>query len=137
MTPDLPLWAAILTSFFLLLGASVTLLGAIGTLRLKNFFDRMHAPTLGVSWGSAAILIASMICFTVMQSRPVIHEFIIGVFLMVTTPVTLILLGRAALYRERNENNESVPPITIVAGSFEIAVQDDDEVTEIKAEEAS
>lgn len=60
-------------------------------------------------WGAGGILIASMICFSVLQSRPVLHEILIATFVTVTTPVSLMLLARAALYRDRAENNGSVP----------------------------
>lgn len=108
---NLPLWAALLVAVFLLIGAGLTLIGSFGFYRLHNFYDRIHAPTLGTSWGTAAIVIASMICFSVLESRPVLHEFLIGVFVMITTPVTLMLLGRAALYRDRSEGNPEVPAI--------------------------
>jgi len=106
---DLPAWAALLTSFFILLGASVTLIGSFGLFRLKSFYDRVHAPTLGTTWGAGAILLASIVCFSVLQSRPVLHEVLITVFVTVTTPVTLMMLARAALYRDRTEGNEGVP----------------------------
>lgn len=106
---DLPLWAALLVSAFLLLGAFLTLVGSYGFYRLQSFYDRIHAPTLGTSWGTAGIVMASMIFFTVLQSRPVVHEILIGVFVIITTPVTLMLLGRAALHRDRVEGNPGVP----------------------------
>ena len=62
---DLPLWAAVLVSAFLLLGAGLALIGSFGFFRLRSFYDRIHAPTLGTSWGTAGIVMASMICFTV------------------------------------------------------------------------
>jgi multicomponent K+:H+ antiporter subunit G len=37
------------------------------------------------------------------------HEILITAFVLVTTPVTLMLLARAALYRDRAEANENVP----------------------------
>ena len=107
---DLPLWAALLASFLVLLGAGLTLVGAIGLVRLKTFYDRLHAPSLGATWGAGGILLASILFFSVLQSRPVLHEVLIAVFLTVTTPVTLMLLGRAALYRDRSENAADVPP---------------------------
>jgi multicomponent K+:H+ antiporter subunit G len=107
---ELPVWAALLVAAFLILGAGLTLLGSFGLVRLRSFYDRIHAPTLGVSWGTAGIVIASMILFTMLQSRPVVHEILIGIFVTVTTPVTLMLLGRAALYRDRAERNPDVPP---------------------------
>src|SRR3546814_18161331 len=68
----------------------------------------MHAPTLGTTVGVAAILMASMICFLVLQSRIVLHEVLIALFVTLTTPVTLMLLERAALYRYGSEGIESV-----------------------------
>jgi multicomponent K+:H+ antiporter subunit G len=108
--PDLPMWAAFLTAFFVLFGAAVSLIGALGLLRLGTFYERMHAPTLGTTIGAASILIASMLCFSVLQRRIVIHEILILLFVTVTTPVTLILLARTALYRDRSEGVEGVPP---------------------------
>ena len=107
---DLPVWVALLASFLVLLGAGLTLVGAIGLVRLETFYDRLHAPSLGATWGAGGILLASILFFSVLQSRPVLHEVLIAVFLTVTTPVTLMLLGRAALYRDRSENAADLPP---------------------------
>ena len=115
---DLPVWAALLVAAFLILGAGLTLLGSFGLVRLRNFYDRIHAPTLGVSGGTAGIVIASVILFTVLQSRPVVHEILIGIFVTVTTPVTLMLLGRAALYRDRSERNPDVPSASPAVGAL-------------------
>ncbi|MGQ3279941.1 MAG: monovalent cation/H(+) antiporter subunit G, partial [Shinella sp.] len=95
---ELPAWAAILVSFFLVIGASLALIGTIGFVRLPTFYERIHAPTLGTSWGTGGIVMASMIFFTVLSTRPVVHEILIGIFVTVTTPVTLMLLARAALH---------------------------------------
>lgn len=102
---ELPAWAALSTAFLVLLGAGLTLIGSIGLLRLDNFYARVHAPTLGATLGAGCILIASMLFFSVLQTRPVIHEILITVFITITTPVTLMLLTRAALLRDRSEGN--------------------------------
>jgi multicomponent K+:H+ antiporter subunit G len=107
--PDLPLWAALLVGFLLLLGACVTLVGAVGLLRLKNFYDRVHAPTLGATIGTIAILLGSIICFSVIGGRLVIHEVLIGLFLTLTTPVALMLLTRAAMHRDLAERRLTLP----------------------------
>jgi multicomponent K+:H+ antiporter subunit G len=120
---DLPLWAAILVAVFLLIGAGLALIGSFGFYRLRSFYDRIHAPTLGTSWGTAAIVMASMICFTVLQSRVVVHEILIGIFVTITTPVTLMLLGRAALYRDRSEGSPEVPAMDPADGVLEEGVQ--------------
>ena len=111
---DLPAWAALLPAFLVVLGAGLTLIGAIGTLRFRSFFERVHAPTLGTSWGTGAILLASAVCFSALGSRPIVHEILIGVFITVTTPVTLMLLARATIYRDRTEGNEGVPPRSLL-----------------------
>ena len=100
---ELPAWAAIVASMLLLVGAGVTLIGSLGLLRLGTFYERVHAPTLGTTLGTACIASASMITFTVLQSRPVLHELLIIVFVTVTTPVTLMILVRAAVFRDRFE----------------------------------
>lgn len=106
---EIPLWAALLIALFLVLGSSLTLLGTIGLLRFESFYQRIHAPTLGTTWGAGAILIASVIFFSIVQTRPVLHEILIAVFMTVTTPVTLMLLARAALHRDRSEASTDVP----------------------------
>ena len=112
----LPAWIALPVAFFLMLGATLTLLGTIGLARLRDFYDRLHAPTPGTSWGAAGILLASMILMSWTQSEPgwdglrlVLHELVIGIFLMITTPVTLMFLGRAALHRDRIEGTPGIP----------------------------
>lgn len=107
--PDLPEWAAWLTAILIVLGACITLTGAIGLARFKTFYERVHAPTLGATLGTGFILLGSIVCFSVLQSRPVLQEILIGVFVTITTPVTLILLARAALYRDRVEGRADVP----------------------------
>lgn len=106
---EFPLWAAVLVAFFVLLGSSLTLIGTIGFAKLNSFYERLHAPTLGTSWGTGGIAMASMIYFSVSGDRLVFHEIFIGIFMTVTTPVSLMLLGRAALYRDRAEQNPNSP----------------------------
>jgi multicomponent K+:H+ antiporter subunit G len=107
---DLPLWAAVPVALLLLVGAGLGLTGSIGLLRLRGFYERVHAPTLGATLGIGSILLASMLYFSVLQTRAVLHEVLITVFMVVTTPVTLMLLARAALHRDRAEGDAKVPP---------------------------
>lgn len=107
---DLPIWAAVPVAAFLVIGAALALIGSLGLLRLRSFYDRIHAPTLGTSWGAMATILASIIYFSFQGERVILHEILIGFFIMCTTPVTLMLLGRAALYRDRAENTPVVAP---------------------------
>ena len=106
---ELPVWAAVLVALLVLVGAFLTLVGCIGLSRLNNFYFRLHAPTLGTSFGTLMILFGSVLYFSLTQRRAAVHEALILVFVTVTTPVTLMLLARAALYRDRAENNGNVP----------------------------
>ena len=107
---QLPAWAALLTAVLVLAGAVVTLIGSIGLMRLKTFYERVHAPTLGTTLGTGCILVGSMIYFSALETRPVLHELLIAIFALVTTPVTLMLLVRAALFRDRSENGDIPGP---------------------------
>ena len=102
----LPEGLAILIAALAVAGAGLSLLGVFGLVRLGSFYDRVHAPTLGATLGMALILLASWLYFGAAQGRWAPRELLIAVFLTVTTPVTLILLARAALFRDRTEASE-------------------------------
>ena len=106
---DLPPWAALAVALLVLGGAALALIGSLGLLRLRSFYERVHAPTLGTTLGIGCILLASALFFSVLQTRFVLHEILIAGFMVLTTPVTLMLLTRAALYRDRREGNDAVP----------------------------
>ena len=117
--PDLPLWAALPVALLLLLGAGLALVGSIGLLRLRNFYERVHAPTLGTTLGIGSVLLASILTFSVLQTRPVLHEVLISAFVEMTTPITLMLLTRAALYRDQREGVVEVSPVPPPPGEGE------------------
>jgi multicomponent K+:H+ antiporter subunit G len=95
-----PPWALGLAALLLVIGASIVLIGALGLLRLHTFYQRIHGPAITITLGTGSILLASMVVFTAAQSRPVVHELIIAVFLLMTAPVVSMLLMRAAVYRD-------------------------------------
>ena len=98
-------WAA---GILVLLGALLAFTGSLGLVTLKSFYERVHPPTMGTTLGTGLVLIGSMLHFTALDARPVLHEILIGVFMTVSTPVTYMLLVRAALYRDRAEGNDPV-----------------------------
>lgn len=106
LAAELPPVVAVLTALFVVLGAALALIGSAGLLRLKSFYERVHAPTLGTTLGTGLVLIASMIMFSALELRPVLHEILIAIFTIVTTPVTFVLLVRAALHRDFAEGND-------------------------------
>ena len=96
----LPPLVAALVGVLAVLGAALALVGSFGLLRLPTFYERVHPPTMGTTLGVGATLAASMLLFSVLESRPVLHEIVIGAFVIVTTPVTFMLLVRAAVHRD-------------------------------------
>lgn len=106
---DVPAWAAIIVVALAVIGSALSLLGAVGLVRLKTFYERVHAPTLGATLGMALVLLASIVWFTTVERRFMPREILIGLFLTVTTPVTLTLLARAALFRDRTDRVEDTP----------------------------
>lgn len=111
MNGALPLaeWLQLAIALIVLAGALITFVGTVGLVRLATFYQRIHAPTLGTSMGAALIMLASSLYSSLTLGRPVLHEVLILIFILVTTPVTLVLLARSALYRDRAEGNADVP----------------------------
>ena len=103
---DLPLWVTVPGSLLLVAAGFLTLTGAIGLLRLPNFFMRMHPPTMGTTLGTGCVLIASMLVSSALEQRPVLHELLITLFIVITAPVTAMLLMRAAVFRARLKGDE-------------------------------
>lgn len=96
---ELPLWVTVPGTFLLVLGGLLALVGSIGLLRLPHFYARMHPPTMGTTLGAGCVLIASMLVSSALAGRPVVHELLITLFIVMTAPVTAMLLMRAAIYR--------------------------------------
>lgn len=103
----LPLWASIPATILLVLAGFVTLIGSVGLLRLPDFFARVHAPSMGNTIGTGAVLIASMLITSAVAARPVVHELLITLFVVMSAPVSLMMLVRAALYRDKARNPPS------------------------------
>jgi multicomponent K+:H+ antiporter subunit G len=77
----------------ILLGALVAFTGSLGLLTLKTFYERVHPPTMGATLGVGLVVAGSMLHFGTL------HELLVGAFMLVSTPVTYLLLMRAALTR--------------------------------------
>ena len=92
-----------MTTFAALLalaGAVFALIGSLGLLRMPSFYERVHPATLGGTLATALVLAGSALFFFVNESRWPLQEALIGLFVVVTTPVTYTLLVRAALHRD-------------------------------------
>ena len=104
---DLPAWAAIPAGLLLIFGGLLVVIGSLGLLRMPSFYARMHPPTMGTTLGTGCVLIASMLVSSAIAGRPVLHELLITLFLVMTTPVSAITLMSAALARSRPRAGET------------------------------
>src|SRR5690606_5385253 len=96
---QLPLWAALPAALLLILVGLATALGSLGLLRLPDFYARMHGPSMGNTLGTGCVLIASMLVASALAHRPVVHELLITAFIVMTSPMTAMLIMRAAVQR--------------------------------------
>jgi len=86
-----------LAAVCLLVSAFFSLVGAIGLVRLPDFYMRLHAPTKASTLGVGGVLLASMI-LSALQGRAGMAELLITLFVFVTAPVSANLMAQAALH---------------------------------------
>lgn len=98
---ELSLWAEWSTAALLLVASLLALIGAIGLLRLPDFFQRMHPPALASTLGTWCVALASIVYFSALKQALIVHAWLIPLLLAITMPVTTLLLARAALFRKR------------------------------------
>ena len=97
----LPAWAVLPAGILLIVGGLFVVIAAIGLLRMPTFFARMHPPTMGTTLGTGCVLVASMLVSSAVTGHPVVHELLITLFLVMTTPVSAMTLMAAAIARTR------------------------------------
>ena len=92
----------------ILIAAFFLLVGAIGLVRLPDFYMRLHAPTKASTLGVGGILVASMLV-SAFQGRAGIAELLITLFVFVTAPVSANLMAQAALHLKAR-SKAPIPP---------------------------
>jgi multicomponent K+:H+ antiporter subunit G len=104
----LPLWVTIPGTVLLFVAGTATLIGSLGLLRLRDFFSRMHGPSMTNTVGVGATLVASMLVSSAVAGGPILHELLITLFVSLSAPVTAIMLLQAALYRNKARHSRDV-----------------------------
>lgn len=92
-------------TFWLVIGAIFTLVGAIGLLKFNNSMTRLHAPTKVGTIGVGALLLASIIYNGVFEGGA-IQELLIMAFLFVTAPISANFIAKVNMHRR----DCAVPP---------------------------
>lgn len=127
--PSLTLILELLAAALIVIGASFTLLGSFGLLRMGDFFSRLHTPTKATTLGVGSLLVASAIYFSQQRDGLSLHEILVAVFLFITAPVGAHLMAKAALHL-RIRGRSGLPPEEILLGQV-------DETTEKAGEPTS
>jgi multicomponent K+:H+ antiporter subunit G len=97
---DLKTFADAVAGGLLLVSAALSLIAAVGLLRLPDFFQRMHPPALATTLGTWCAALASMVHFWMTDFG--LRGTLVVVLLGLTAPVTTVLLARATLFRRRS-----------------------------------
>ena len=92
-------WIELLASFLLVMGGLFILIGALGMVKLPDFYTRLHAPTKATTLGIGCILIASLALHALRGDGLSIEELVISLFLFITAPVLAYMVAKAALQR--------------------------------------
>lgn len=83
-----------LAAVLLLAGATLTLLAAVGVLRMPDVFTRMQSSTKAATLGLDCLLVGLMLLHPTTEF--VIRAGSIAAFIMLTTPVAAHVIARAA-----------------------------------------
>lgn len=108
MLEDLHWTIQILAAALLVVGGVFALVGAVGMLRFRDFYMRLHAPTKASTLGVGGVLLASLVLDWA-QGRTGLQALLITLFVFVTAPVSANLLAQAALHL-RLRSKAPVPP---------------------------
>lgn len=87
-----------IVSLLLVTGGVFTLIGAIGLVRLPDFYTRLHAPTKATTLGVGSVVLGSMIFFVRHPLGAGSSEILIMLFLFITAPVSANFLAKAAMH---------------------------------------
>jgi multicomponent K+:H+ antiporter subunit G len=80
-------------------GAAFSLIGSLGLVRMRDFYTRLHGPSKATTIGIGSLLVASALYMSVRGPSLSLHEFMISLFIAITTPVASHLLAKAAKHR--------------------------------------
>ena len=94
------LWIEAIVATLLVASGLLAVTGALGLLRLREFFQRMHPPALANTLAAWCAALASVVYFSALTATLVLYPFVINV-----------LLARAALLRKRAVGGAVPPPL--------------------------
>ena len=105
----MPGFGEIAVSSLICLGAFFLFVGSFGLAKLPDLMRRLHGPTKATTLGIGALLIASMLYFILEDEIVSLQELLITTFLFLTAPVTALMVAKAHILLDKNDQ-EHLPP---------------------------
>lgn len=93
-----PAWLDALVALLLLGGGVFCALGSLALLRFGDFMQRLHGPTKATTLGIGCIVLAAML------TAPGLRSVLVSACLLLTAPVSAMMLARA--WRARRERDD-------------------------------
>lgn len=84
----------IFSAIIIMVGVIFVLIGAVGLIRLPDFYIRVSAITKAATVGVACIMIGVALYYN--EVGMAIKAFVVVVFLMITSPIASHIIGRTA-----------------------------------------
>lgn len=110
MTADVPLWVEWVVALLVVASGLASIIAALGLVRLKDFFQRLHPPAISATFGTWTACLASTIYLSFVEGRLALESWLVVIILSITIPITTVFLSRAALFRHRQAGLTDVPP---------------------------
>jgi multicomponent K+:H+ antiporter subunit G len=111
MNAPLSPWIETVVATLLLSSGLLAVTAAVGLVRLRGCFQRMHPPALAATLAAWCAAFACVVFFSTLESRLVLYPLVINALLAITAPVTTVLLARAGLLRKRGAGAAVPPPL--------------------------
>jgi multicomponent K+:H+ antiporter subunit G len=106
-----PIWLEVVVGSLLVVSGLMSIVAAVGLVRLKDFFQRMHAPALASTLGAWCVTLGSILYFSALHGELTLQAWVVNILLAITAPITTALLARAALFRQRLRGDDVPPPL--------------------------
>ncbi len=104
-------WVEVLVSVLLVASGVLSVIAAVGIVRMPTFFRRLHPPALANTLGAWCVALASIVYFTALDGRLSLQAWLVNILLAITAPITTVLLARAGLFRKRQAGDEVPGPM--------------------------
>ena len=104
-------WVEVVVSVLLVASGVLSVIAAVGIVRMPTFFRRLHPPALANTLGAWCVALASIVYFTALDGRLSLQAWLVNILLAITAPITTVLLARAGLFRKRQAGDEGPGPM--------------------------